>query len=311
MRGRLVIAVVGLGLIGGSLALALKKYTEHTVWGCDISPDTLKQALEAGAVDRAGTQIHEVVNGADVVIFCLPVSRISAAVAEAAPYFKPGTVITDVASAKGCLLATVPGLMPREVTYIGGHPMAGSEQSGFTAAHAELFAGRPYILTQPERVNDEDMARLRQIITAIGAIPVVMDGEIHDMVVAQISHLPHIMAAALVNLAGSGKHSQLSLSLAAGGFRDMTRIAASNPSLWVDICLANRTQIISSLKQLQEVLQQVARNLEENDAAGLAAFLTQARKMREAFVYRQFQAVKDSGRVISQASIGRRNDEKE
>ncbi|EAX47124.1 Prephenate dehydrogenase [Thermosinus carboxydivorans Nor1] len=292
MNGRLVVAVVGLGLIGGSLALALKKYTNHSVCGCDISADTLKQALQAGAVDRAETKIHEAVNGADVVIFCLPVSHIPAAIAEAAPYFKPGAVITDVASAKGCLLATVPGLMPREVTYIGGHPMAGSEKSGFTAAHAELFVGRPYILTQPEKASDEAMARLRQIITAIGAIPVVMDGELHDMVVAQISHIPHIMAAALVNLAGSGKHSHLSLSLAAGGFRDMTRIAASNPALWVDICFSNRTQIINSLKQLQEVLQRVTQNLEENDVSGLAAFLSQAREMREALVHSKYQPVK-------------------
>lgn len=276
-----IVAVIGLGLIGGSLALALKRYTPHTVYGYDACEATSEQALQTKAIDGAATNIAEAVQAADVVIFCLPVSDITAKVAEAVPYLKTGAIISDVAGTKDNLLTAVPDLLPLNVNYVGGHPMTGSEKSGFSAASADLFIDRPYILTLQKETDSGAVETLKELVSAIGAMPMVIDGVVHDAIAAQISHVPHVTAAALVMMANCSKHADLNFALAAGGFRDMTRIASANPAMWTDICLTNKQEIINGLLDLQKIISQVVANLNQGDAENLIAFFSEAKKIRD------------------------------
>lgn len=274
------VAIIGLGLIGGSLALALRRGGLYTVYGYDAVPLVVQQAVAQHAVDKGCTSLEAAVCMAELVVFCLPVRHIVPAVAQVAPLLAPHTVVTDVASTKGELLAAIPPLLPPGVAYVGGHPMAGSEKSGFAAARADLFAGRPYILTRHPGMDRLALVRVVNMVSHIGAVPVLLDGAVHDGVAAEISHVPHLMAAALTVLAGRGQQVDLKMRLAAGGFRDMTRIAASEAALWTDICLSNRQEIVERLRELQLLIDGLISNLERSDAAGLAAFLRRANGIR-------------------------------
>lgn len=280
MRRRRTVAVIGLGLIGGSLALALKRSGLYTVHGYDAAAAVVAQAVAQAAVDEGFDRLTAVVSQADVVVFCLPVRRIAAAVAEAAPALPAGAVVTDVASTKGELLEAIPPLLPPGTAYVGGHPMTGSEKSGFAAARADLFDRRPYVLTRSADTDRRALARVAAMVRHIGATPVVVDGAVHDEVAATISHVPHLVAAALAVLATRGRQPELNRRLAAGGFRDMTRIAASDPALWTEICLSNRREIIDRLRELQMLIDGIIVDLAQNHTAGVTAFLRQAQDMR-------------------------------
>ena len=274
-------AVIGLGLIGGSLALALKKYTNAKVVGYDQCDQTMELAAGQGAIDVRAADMAEAVAGADIVFFALAPSRIGEAVKQMATQFKIGAIVTDVASAKGPLLQDVPALLPVGVSYIAGHPMAGSERNGFTAAHAELFRDRPYILMNHSNVAADGLSQLADLVSKLGAKPIIIDSSLHDPAVASISHVPHITAAALTVLAGQGTQGPLNLMLAAGGFRDMTRVASANPAMWADICLTNRLAIGDTINQLQNILEDVRNLLAGSDHQGLMEFFTKAKEIRD------------------------------
>lgn len=276
------VAIIGLGLIGGSLALAVKANTAFKVLGYDEAGETATAARATGAIDGVLAGPGEV-GDADIVVFGVPVGKIAAAVQAAAPNLKKGAIVTDVGSAKQSLHAALPRILPPTAVYVGGHPMAGAEKSGFRAARGDLFAGRPYILT----VDAEDAAAdaavrvLSELVRAIGAQPMVMGSELHDAVVARISHVPHVAAALLARLAGDPAESDLALALAANGFRDMTRIASSNPALWSDICLGNRDNVAAALLRLRAEVDGFLALLAEGDGTGLERFFAEAKRVRD------------------------------
>jgi prephenate dehydrogenase len=261
-------AVVGTGLIGGSIGLALRRKGWH-VTGHDQDESTAARALELGALDAVGRDPQ-----AEITFLATPVRAVVAAAQEALAA-GPG-IVTDVGSVKGSIVDAVGD--PR---FIGGHPMAGSEQDGIEGADADLFAGAVWVLTPTGTTDDAAFARLRSVITDLGADVVALAPDHHDALVAVVSHVPHLTAASLMRLADdrSTEHRAL-LRLAAGGFRDMTRIASGHPGIWPDICTENRTAIVDVLDGLLASLTEVRDIVADADRAGLLTLLEQARSAR-------------------------------
>lgn len=261
-------AVVGTGLIGGSIGLALRRRGWH-VSGLDDDERTAARALELGALDAVGPD-----PAAEITFLATPVR----AVADAArAVLAAGTgIVTDVGSVKASIVEAV-----GDARFIGGHPMAGSEQDGIDGADADLFAGAVWVLTPTATTDDDAFARLRSVITDLGADVVALAPDHHDALVAVVSHVPHLTAASLMRLADdrSTEHRAL-LRLAAGGFRDMTRIASGHPGIWPDICAENRVAIVEVLDGLLASLTEVRDIVAEADRGGLLTVLEQARTAR-------------------------------
>jgi prephenate dehydrogenase len=261
-------AIVGTGLIGGSIGLALRRKGWH-VSGHDQDEGTAERALELGALDAVGRDPH-----AEITFLATPVRSVAMAAREALAT-GPG-IVTDVGSVKASIVDAV-----GDARFIGGHPMAGSEQDGIEGADADLFAGAVWVLTPTGATDDTAFARLRSVITDLGADVVSLAPDHHDALVAVVSHVPHLTAASLMRLADdrSTEHRAL-LRLAAGGFRDMTRIASGHPGIWPDICAENRTAIVDVLDGLLASLTEVRHIVAEADRTGLLTVLEQARTAR-------------------------------
>lgn len=261
-------AIVGTGLIGGSIGLALRRKGWH-VTGHDRDDATVARALELGALDEVGRDPE-----AEITFLATPVRSV-AEVARDALATGPG-IVTDVGSVKGSIVETVDH--PR---FIGGHPMAGSEQDGIDGADADLFAGAVWVLTPTATTDDAAFATLRSVITGLGADVVALAPDHHDALVAVVSHVPHLAAASLMRMADdrATEHRAL-LRLAAGGFRDMTRIASGHPGIWPDICAENRTAIVDVLDGLLASLTEVRGIVADDDREGLLTVLEQARTAR-------------------------------
>ena len=269
--------VVGTGLIGGSIGLALRKQGWH-VTGRDLDSGRTAQALNEGAVDAVGDD-----PGASITFVCTPVSSIAK---EARAALAHGGVVTDVGGVKGPVVATVDH--PR---FVGGHPMAGSEQEGMDGADPSLFDGATWVLTPTVATDAEAYALVRSVVTSLGADVVALAPERHDELVATVSHVPHLAAATLMALAADGATEEgpsgpLSggqgpmLRLAAGGFRDMTRIAAGHPGIWPDICAENREAIVEALDRFVIALSATRDLVALGDRPGLLAALERARAAR-------------------------------
>ena len=245
------VALLGTGLIGGSIGLALRRLPDvDEVVAYDLDAAVRDLAVERGAADRAVDSPRAAVADADVVFVAAPVGAIPDLVAEAAPALKHGAVVTDVGSTKSRLAIEVAKSVPNGVTFIGGHPMAGTEEEGIAAADAALLEGCWWILTPSDRVDATAYRSLHTLISRIGARVMALDAARHDDLMAVISHLPHLTATTLMNLAAErGEEHAGLLSLAAGGFRDVTRVAASNPDIWLDICEENAEAISSVLQE--------------------------------------------------------------
>lgn len=250
------ITIIGVGLIGGSLGLAIKALADSPkIAGVARHSDTIQKALEVGAINEGFTSPVEAVRDADLVFVATPISAIVATIREIIPYLKPGVIITDVGSIKSKIVKSVEAFIPKELEFIGGHPMAGSEQQGVSFASATLFKNSYYLMTPTKQTNTEAFKKLHSLLTSIGAQVLAVDPEKHDKIVSTISHLPHILSAALVNLASQQTtESKNLLLIAAGGFRDMTRIAASDPDMWRDICVENSAAILETLEEFKKNL---------------------------------------------------------
>jgi prephenate dehydrogenase len=274
MEERRRAGVVGTGLIGGSIALALRARGWH-VTGYDRDPRAARRALELGALDEVG---HD--PGAEVTFIATPVGAIPAAVAEALA--STSGLVTDVGSVKGPMLELMAD--PR---YVGGHPMAGSELEGVDGARADLFEGATWVLTPVAGTDDAAYAAIRSVISSFGAEVVSVPPERHDTLVAVVSHIPHLTAATLMRLADqrASEHRAL-LRLAAGGFRDMTRIAAGHPGIWPDICAENRAAIVDELDRLVDALTELRHLVDKGERAELVAILQRAREARLALPVR-------------------------
>jgi prephenate dehydrogenase len=277
-------AIIGTGLIGGSLGLALKSLAGlERVTGCARTQITLDRAVALGAIDEGFLDCAAAVKNADVVFIATPVSTIIEELRQIAATAKPGAIITDTASVKTRIVAEADAIARAAgMRFIGGHPMAGSEMSGVDAANADLFRNAAYILTPTADTDPDALQALHGLLGKTGARVFTLNPEAHDRVVGAISHLPHILSSSLVNVAAAGKRDFNNIfKLAAGGFYDMTRIAGSPTGIWVDICLENRTAIQELISQYQDELETFAELLKEGDADGIRLKLENARAVRQ------------------------------
>ncbi|HVM08799.1 MAG TPA: prephenate dehydrogenase [Acidimicrobiales bacterium] len=259
--------IIGTGLIGGSIGLALRRLGWH-VTGRDNDHERAQRAVAIGALDEVGTDPD-----ADVIFIATPVGAVAD---EARQLVSPTAVVTDVGSVKSAIVSAVDH--PR---FVGGHPMAGSEQEGVEGADADLFEGATWVLTPTAATDPGAYARLQDVVTSLGANVVAMPPERHDALVAVVSHVPHLTAAALMTMASARaeEHAAL-LRLAAGGFRDMTRIAAGHPGIWPDICAENKDAIVDALDELLSTLTAVRSTVAGADRASLLGLLETARSAR-------------------------------
>jgi len=272
-------ALIGTGLIGGSVGLALRR-AGLVVRGLDREPGRVDDAKRLGVVDEVARSVEEAVTGADLVVVAVPVGQVATVAVAALDAGAP--VVTDVGSAKGAVVAAVEADRPGHAArFVGGHPMAGSEQDGLDGADADLFVGATWVLTPTERTDEEAFQTVRTLVRSLGAEVLAVTPEDHDALVAMVSHVPQLAATTLMDVAAHhGEEHATLLRLAAGGFRDMTRIAASAPGIWSDICVANGDAIVRALDDYLAALERVRALLVDADDAGLLALLERGRVAR-------------------------------
>lgn len=276
-------ALIGTGLIGSSFALAVRRAgaVGHVI-GVDACAGNLHKACELGIVDESTDDLAHAVCEADLVFVAVPVCSIASVVARCASYLREGCVVTDGGSVKGPIIAECAPLMPPGRTFVGGHPIAGTEFSGPAAAFASLFDGRRCILTPDDSTDPVALETVSALWQAAGARVSLMEAGHHDRIFAEISHLPHMAAYALVHAVGTADvEGENVLSYTAGGFRDFTRIASSDPAMWRDIALMNRTALLSSLDGFLGSLAALRELIDRNDAAQLEDFFTIAKQFRD------------------------------
>jgi len=277
------ISVLGMGLIGGSLAKAIRRrYPDYVITGTDIQEKHLILALKEGIINKGTISLQEAVCDAHIIFICAPVGVIPHIIKKIAEYTPKGAVITDVGSTKEVIVRTAMESLPPDVFFIGGHPMAGTERSGYTASIPHLFENAYYVLTPLPSTPDCVVAHLASLLSSIGAIPLVMEPQLHDRIVGAISHLPHVVAASLVNTVHEIHDPQhYKERLAAGGFRDITRIASSNPKMWRDISLANRQQLLELINNVTDNLTRFYSYLQTNNPEKIEDFFTKAKNFRD------------------------------
>jgi prephenate dehydrogenase len=282
------LVVVGVGLIGGSFALALKAAGGvRRAVGVGRSRANLGQALAMGAIDDVADDLAAAVDGADFVLVTTPVGAMPDVFARIAPKLAPNAVVTDGGSTKQTVVAAArAALGARVAQFVPAHPIAGSDASGAGAATATLFRDREVILTALPETAPEAVARVRSAWQACGARVTEMTPRDHDAVLAAVSHLPHLLSYALVHeLAARADAAQL-FAHAGTGLRDVTRLAASHPEMWRDICVANREALLGELRRYQDTLAQLGALLEQSDGAGLERLFEAARAARRAWTER-------------------------
>jgi len=282
------VAVIGVGLIGGSFALALKAARQAThVVGAGRSAANLQLALERGAIDSIAKEAGAAARDADVVLVAAPVAQFERVFADVASALSAKAIITDAGSTKRDVIAAARRALGAKIAqFVPGHPIAGAEKSGVAAASGELFRNRRVILTPLAENSPETLSRVQSLWQACGARVSRMDADEHDAVLAAVSHLPHVLAFALVHEVASRANAEQLFSLAAGGFRDFTRIASSHPEMWRDICVANRDRLIAELASYQGKLGKMKALLEAGDGAALERLFAEAREARDQWLKR-------------------------
>jgi prephenate dehydrogenase len=282
--GKLV--VCGVGLIGGSFALALKQagYVEQVV-GMGRNRGTLEEALQLGLIDEIGSDWASALQGADLVLLGMPVGQMPPVMAALVPHLAPGTVVTDGGSTKGDVEAAARAVFGNKIgQFVPGHPIAGAEKSGPGAALADLYQGRRVVLTPLAENGPQAVATVQSAWEACGAWVSALTADAHDRVFAAVSHLPHLLAYALVHDIASRDNAAQLFDFAAGGFRDFTRIASSHPEMWRDICLANRPALLQELDAYMAQLLRLRVLLAGSDGPGLEALFDTARTARDAWL---------------------------
>ncbi len=286
------LSIVGVGLIGGSLARALRKAKlVNRVTGCNRNEETLKKAIELDVIDDYSLDIKEAVSGADVVVIGTPLSTTEKLFPQIVASLKEGAVITDVGSAKGSVVDVARVVMGELISqFVPGHPIAGTEQSGVEASFAELFINHRVILTPLEETNTQALKLITDMWQAVGADVIDLDVEHHDAVLAATSHLPHMLAYALVDcLAGMQEREEI-FKYAAGGFADFTRIASSSPEMWHDICFSNRNALLNTLDKFTDHINQIKKAIENSDSEQLLKIFKRAKQARDKFTDSRNQA---------------------
>lgn len=279
------IAIIGLGLIGGSLALALKKSKARgmEIVGFSRSAQTLAAARKCGAIDEAAKNLASAVAGADMVVIATPVMVTREVLASIAEHLSPKCVVTDTGSTKVQVMKWAGEYLSPRISFIGGHPMAGKETSGISEADAGLFKGCVYCLTPSVCATPQAVKRLKKMVESIGAKPFFIEAETHDNLVAGVSHLPMLLSAAFVTATAKSRLWPDMAKLAAGGYRDLSRLASGNPEMNRDICLTNRERIVDWLDRYIEVLRGY-RDMVDDESEELGEILAQAREARESWL---------------------------
>ena len=277
------VVIVGVGLIGGSFALALKRAgaVAHVV-GVGRAPEALARARELGILDEVAASIADAMRGADLVLIAAPVGQTQAILAGLRPYLEPHTVVTDAGSTKSDVVAAARAALGDQVhQFVPGHPIAGSEANGPDAARAGLYQGKKAVLTPLPENALEAIDRVAAAWTACGAIIHTLTPQAHDSVFAAVSHLPHLLAFALVDDIANKPHAELLFQYAASGFRDFTRIAASSPEMWRDISLANQAALLGELDAYLAQLTSMRAALASGDGAALNTVYANAQRARQ------------------------------
>jgi len=285
------VAVIGVGLIGGSFALALKgaKRCGHVV-GAGRSAANLKVALERGAIDSFEADAAKAVLDADLVLVAAPVAQFEKIFLAISANLKSDALVMDAGSTKRDVVAAArKGLGGKIAQFVPAHPIAGAEKSGAAAASAELFRGRRLVLTPLEENKKEDIDTLSSLWAAIGARVSRMTPQEHDEVFAAVSHLPHLLAFALVSDLGARADAARLFGYAAGGFRDFTRIASSDPEMWRDICVANGDQLLKEVSRFSGELEKIKRLLQARDSMALEKLFADARSARERWLNGEYE----------------------
>ncbi len=280
------LAIIGVGLIGGSLARILREQGEvGEIVGIGRGEANLRKAVELGVVDRYSLDPAAGVAGADLVFLATPVCSISSIVAEIAPHLADGCVVTDGGSVKEEIVSACEPLMPPGVHFVGGHPIAGTEHSGVEASFASLYAGKRCIVTPTSCTCPDALAKVVRMWEVAGSEVVVMGTEKHDRVVAAISHLPHMVAYSLVNAVGGyDRFDENIIRYSAGGFRDFTRIASSDPAMWRDIALMNREAVIEMMDHFAKYFASLRELVAEADGPALERFFRESKESRDSIL---------------------------
>ena len=283
------VGIVGLGLIGGSIGLALKAKTQCSIYGFDLDCAVAKRAVEIGVIDSYIQELEDIGSQANLIFIATPIAQTVQTIKNLLPFLSPGTIVTDVASVKsGIVNEAKKQLLDKNVTFIAGHPMAGKETQGVSSADPNLFEGRPWVLIRNDSVSIAEYGVLEDVITLIGAKIILLDAETHDMAMASVSHLPLLVASTLLETVAENQLWAISSKLAAGGFRDITRLASGNPQLHKDIVCANREKILLALSELEQKLRDIRKLVESRDEENLANFFERNKNLRDQWYQSNF-----------------------
>jgi prephenate dehydrogenase len=276
------VTIIGVGLIGGSLAKVLKdKNLAREITGAGRSKETLELALRTGVIDHMVPAASQAVKDADLVVLASPVGAFERIVTEIGPSLKKGTILTDVGSVKGELVRKIEALLPSSVHFVPGHPIAGKERHGVAEASETLFRGAKCILTPTDRTTPRALGSVKALWLAAGANVVLMDADAHDHIFAAVSHLPHAASFAMVTTAaGFSAGPENYMNFSGAGFRDFTRIAASSPEMWRDICLLNGENVVAMIEQYQAALTTIQKAIKNQDSAQLEDLFKSASELR-------------------------------
>ena len=279
-------AIMGVGLIGGSLALALREAgAVGEVIGCGRGKPNLEKALELGIIDHYTRDPLEAVADADLIFLATPVKTLATVIAQCLPALKPGAIITDGGSVKAEVVRSIEPLLPESIHFVPGHPIAGTEQSGAEAAFASLYRGKRCILTPTAKTDAQALALVERMWQLAGSRVVNMPMDKHDRILAAISHLPHMVAYSLVNAVGSYDHYEENiLEYSAGGFRDFTRIASSDPTMWRDIAETNQDALLEMMEQFEVFFAELKADVATGDGDKLFEFFQRSKQMRDAIL---------------------------
>ena len=264
--------ILGVGLIGASLAQSCRqRKLVKTIVGFGRNAANLKKAQEKHIIDSGSTDLKTAVKGSDLIVLCIPVGSLIERIREMVPFLQKGCIITDAGSVKGRLVEEIDALIPDSIYYVGAHPIAGGEQSGLEAARADLLTGAKCIITPTANTRTEALQRVTEFWTEVGMQTLPMDAHEHDTVFGALSHLPHVVAYALMNTVANVKtknHGDI-LSMSGGGLKDITRIASSDPVMWRDICLENKRPVVKLIDQFQNALENIKSLIEQDQADAL------------------------------------------
>lgn len=278
------VAIMGVGFLGGSLARACRKRgLARRIVGFGRNSENLNKARERGFIDDAYSDARSAAKETDLAIVCTPVGSSVALVREMMPALKKGSIVMDIGSVKAPLVRAIEDILPESISFVGAHPIAGGEKSGFEASDPDLFDGARCIITPTARTNRQALDRIVDFWKKLDSTPLLMDMEEHDIIYGAVSHLPHIIAYALANTVADlrTKNHHEAASFCGNGFKDITRLASSEPVMWRDICLANKTAVLQAIDRFQDNLDQIKSAIDQGKADYLTQTFAAANQFRQ------------------------------